>query len=140
MKAIVTPISKTEMAELVAAMERPSLDDRGKAIYDRCVAATTQMWAGFANKHLVCVWGLIPPTLLSDQAYLWLYTTDAVKDHEFIFVRQSQIAVKEMLKMYPVIVGHVEVGMDRSVRWIKWLGAVFGDPQGKLIPFTIRSE
>jgi hypothetical protein len=101
---------------------------------------TTQYLVGFADDDLVCIWGLAPPTLASDQAYLWLYTTPALKGHEFVFVRHSQRAVEEMLKTFSSIIGHCVVGADSSIRWLRWLGAEFGYPSKGLIPFVIRSQ
>ena len=98
------------------------------------------MWKGIVDDRLLCIWGVIPPTLLSDRAYLWLITTEAVKDHEFILVRRSQIEIKQILKRYKAIYGHCQVGADRSVRWLRWLGATFGEPEGRLVPFVIRSQ
>ncbi len=86
------------------------------------------------------MWGLIPPTLMSNQAYLWLYTTDLVKEHQFLFVRYSQRMVEKLLEHYESIVGHVQVDAPRSRQWLKWLGAEFGNPKGSNIPFVIRKR
>lgn len=101
------------------------------------LAMSPTVWKGVIDEKLLCLWGLIPPTLLSDQAYLWLLTTEAASEHEFILVRRSQIEMKRMLDMYPRIVGHCEVSATRSIRWLRWLGATFGEPDGLLVPFTI---
>lgn len=106
----------------------------------KCFAATSQYLIGFADGEIVCIWGLAPPTLCSDSAYLWLYTTAALKGHEFLFVRHSQRAIEEMLNTYSAIVGHTAEGAERTHRWLKWLGAEFGYPEKGLIPFTIRKK
>ena len=104
---------------------------------DYCLTLSMFMWAGLIDDKLACLWGLIPPTLMSNQAYLWLYTTNAITGHEFVLVRHSQLVMEEMLKEYPTICGHAIAGADKSIRWLKWLGAKFGEPQGKGIPFRI---
>jgi hypothetical protein len=98
---------------------------------------STVIWAGFINGGLACIWGVIPPTLMSDRAYLWLYTTDLIKEHQFTLVRHSQLVMEEILSEYPTVVGHAIIGSDKSIRWLKWLGAKFGPPQGTAIPFRI---
>src|SRR5437879_6377789 len=113
------------------------MEAKEQSIMQNCLQFTRHLWLGSVDGDIACIWGLIPPTLLSTQAYLWLYTTVLVKDHTFLFVRYSQRAVEEMLKEYPVIVGHCIVGNDQAVRWLKWLGAEFDVPDGKKIPFTI---
>jgi hypothetical protein len=114
-----------------------TFDDFGWQTMDFCLLMSTDIWAGFINDKLACIWGIIPPTLMSYQAYLWLYTTDTIKGHEFVLVRHSQLVIDELLEVYPSIVGHATMGSDKSIRWLKWLGATFGPPQGTNVPFRI---
>lgn len=97
-------------------------------------------WMGEANGIGVCIWGLIPPTLLAEQAYLWLWTCELAEPHQFFLVRYSRSMIKEMLEEYPILVGHCAVDDPRAQRWLKWLGAEFDFPSGKLISFTIRRK
>lgn len=99
------------------------------------------LWEGKIDGKTVCVWGMVPPTIMSDQAYIWLYTNDElVREHQFVFVRRSQRMIEQMLEEYPRIVGHCLVDSPRSIRWLKWLGATFGPPSGMLVPFEIRKK
>jgi hypothetical protein len=118
-------------------MNAISFDNIGRRTMDFCLTMSVVIWAGFIDDVMVCIWGVIPPTLMSNQAYLWLFTTDALKGHEFLLVRHSQLVVKEILDEYPSIVGHAIAGSDKSIRWLRWLGAKFGEPQGMAIPFRI---
>ena len=97
-----------------------------------------QIWLGLISDEVACVWGLVSPTLLSVTPHLWLYTTPLVRKHRFIFVRHSQRVIEDLLRDYPEIVGVTRVGAEESFRWIKWLGGVYGEPQGRLVPFVIR--
>lgn len=106
-----------------------------------CIRLSYVLWEGSVDGELACMWGLIPPTLLSNRAYLWLYTTELIKDHQFLFVRHSQRVMEEMLKEYPIIIGHSSINADRSIRWLRWLGAEFGEPiSNNLVPFIIRKK
>lgn len=140
MVAIIEQVSKTELTGLISHDLTSTLTEIEQKIFYHCIDHTTVIWVLNVNGIVLCAWGLVPPTLVSNIAYIWLHTTDAVKEYEFIFVRKSQIALKEMLKQYPIITGHCEVGADRSIRWLKWLGAKFGEPAGKLVPFMIKAE
>ena len=135
-------VNRHTILDLISSDTSVKLTVSEKALFEHCLMATESLWVGRIDNKLVCAWGLIPPTIMSEQAHLWLYTTDAVKEHEFIFVRNSQKALAEMFKEYPVIVGFTAVGQSRSIRWLRWLGAVFGNPgiNGKVIPFTIRKK
>jgi hypothetical protein len=108
--------------------------------FHRTFAQTQDFWAGVIEGEVVCIYGIIPPTLASDNAYFWLYTTPALKGNEFLFIRHSQRAVEELLKLYPKIVGHATPGATRSIRWLRWLGAVFKETNDGLIPFSIRAK
>lgn len=103
----------------------------------QCLMMSTASWTGLVDGEVACIWGVIPPTIISNRAYLWLLTTELVQEHQFLFVRHSQRVIETMLEEYDLITGHVKAGEDRSMRWLKWLGAKFGEPQGMLIPFGI---
>ena len=105
----------------------------------RSMVNSAWVWVGYEGDTVLCVWGLIAPSLLSDRAYLWLYTTEQMHSHVFLFIRYSQRVVAEMLKEYPTIVGHARAGADKSIRWLRWLGAQFSEPVGQYIPFTIKA-
>ena len=115
-----------------------SAEDRNQ--FRRCFLSSTELWVGYKDDTLVCIWGLVPPTLLADYAYLWLYTTPDLKGNEFAFVRHSQRAMEQMLEQYPLIVGHAAVDTPQSRAWLRWLGAVFKEPAGPIVPFSIRKR
>lgn len=105
-----------------------------------CIHRSVDIRQGLLNGKVACAWGLIPPTLLSDTAYLWLLTTDIVVEHKFLFIRHSQRYIEEALKKYPTIIGDV-IGDNRSaMRWLQWLGAEFAPQVLGRTPFTIQAK
>lgn len=132
-----TEIEKVSTQRAKALLDRIQLSPIDRKTMDFCFLMSVVIWTGSIDGVLACIWGVIPPTLMSYQAYLWLYTTDALKGHEFLLVRHSQMVIEEVLDEYPSIVGHAIIGSDKSIRWLKWLGAKFGEPQGLAIPFRI---
>jgi hypothetical protein len=115
-----------------------SLPDRKTMEYFYRLSQST--YHGVVDGKVICCWGLIPPTILSDKVYLWLYTTTEVDKHQFILVRRSQMVIQDLLKEFSTIVGHCYIDNERGKRWIRWLGGVFGEPQGVKLPFTIRKR
>ncbi len=99
---------------------------------------STEIYYGLVDGKPACVWGFIQPTVLSTTAYLWLLTTDIATQHKFLFVRHSQRFIEEALKAWPTIIGNTAIGDVKAIRWIKWLGGKFGEPDGKWLPFTIK--
>ena len=132
-----TKIERVEPAQAAEYIKTLVLTQEERWAMDYCLQLSMFMWVGLIDDKLACIWGLIPPTLMSNQAYLWLYTTNVITGHEFVLVRHSQLVMEEMLQEYPTICGHAIAGADKSIRWLKWLGARFGEPQGKGIPFRI---
>lgn len=140
MATTIVPSSREEARDLILSGNAIRITPDELRRFDRIIGATANVWAGYVDGELLAIWGLVTPTLLSDSAYLWLFTTDSVGEHEFVLVRRSQIAIKEMLKRYPRIIGHCVADAERSIRWLKWLGATFGELDGDLRPFVIRSR
>ena len=140
MTTSISQVQKDQISGLISSLDGGKLSQSEVEIFNRFVLVSISLWVGEIDGRLVCLWGLIPPTLLSDRAYLWLHTTEAVKDHEFILVRRSQIEIAKMLEEYPRIVGQCLVGEARSIRWLRWLGAEFGEPEGHFVPFLIERK
>lgn len=107
---------------------------------DTLLIRSTVRHIGLVDGEVAAVWGLVPQSLLSNRAYLWLLTTDLATEHRFLLVRYSQMFVEQALKHYEQIVGHCEAGNFSAKRWIKWLGGEFGQPDGKKVPFVIKRK
>lgn len=128
------------LSDLISTQGGLILDTKDSEIMDLCQKMSGHVRLGYVDDQLVCCWGLIPTTFLSNQAYLWLYTTPEVAAHRFLFVRHSQRQIEIMLEHYEIITGHCKITAAESIRWIKWLGGTFGEYQGDRVPFIIRKR
>lgn len=130
--------------DLIYPEHLAKLPETAQENMQRTMRNSSHVWLASQGTDLIAVYGLIAPTLLSDRAYLWLYTTKHMPTCSRSFIRQSQRAMQEMLQLYPTIVGHGVVGSTHSLRWLRWLGAEFADPDPdfmiQLLPFTIKSK
>lgn len=133
-------LSHDELERLISNDIHNKMSDKDLAIFRRFVDMTTVIWAGFYRDQVKAVWGLIPPALALDSAYLWLHVFEHVADCEFMFVRHSQKAIKEALLRYPNIMGHCLASDNRAQRWLKWLGAEFEVTQASAVPFMIKAK
>jgi hypothetical protein len=71
-------IIKTNNINLDRVLKRNTeklLLPNGEEIIKASVARSSDTWAGLVDEEVACVWGLIPPSILGDKAYLWLITT-----------------------------------------------------------------
>ena len=136
-------INKTTSAtarQLIMEMHRNDLSAADLLALDSCLGPTSDIWVGYVDGRPVCAWGLVPPTMLSDRAYLWLYASEAVDDYKFLFVRYSQRIVDGLREYFPVIHGVCRTDNTRAQRWLKWLGAEFSLGDANHIPFEIRGH
>ena len=115
------------------------LTEREARIVDQCQNLSLTTWVAHDRGQLVCAWGIIPPSVLSEEVYLWLHTTEAIKTSQFLFVRHSQLVIQQLLGEYRAIIGHVRMNAASSKRWLQWLGAEFyGPPVNGLLNFRIE--
>jgi hypothetical protein len=94
------------------------------------------VYVGLVDNIFVACWGIAPPTFMSDDAYLWFWAPPV--RFPITLLRHSKKAVDLLLDRYDLLRGHCHVGALHSRRWMQWLGAEFGQPNGTLIPFEIR--
>lgn len=136
---ITTP-NNAEAYDLLFAEHLAMLSTIEQESMQRAIMNSSRLWMAMNGDKIVALWGLIAPTLMSDVAYLWLYTTKHLPGHTIPLVRHSHHAVRQMLREYPTLVGHCACSADRSQRWLRWLGAEFTAPiNGTVLPFTIKA-
>jgi len=86
----------------------------------------------FEGKPL-CFYGLVPQTLFSDIAHLWMLTINP--RGRTMFARHSKKEMSRLLNAYPTIFGYCTTAS--AVRWLRWLGASFTQV-GDAYRFEIR--
>jgi hypothetical protein len=104
---------------------------------------STEAWVVYFEGRPAVLWGVFSDTLLSDEATVWTVTTSVVDCHPFMFLRGSQELLKYLLDRYSKLVGTVEVGYERSEKWLRWLGFTVGPlvmREGKLMRKFERSR
>lgn len=132
--SVYEPISK-----MISNFCGPVLSPHSQRTFDYCQSLGS-VFCGFIDDEFICCWGLIPPTFVSNQAYLWMWAPEPIK-HQFVFIRHSQRQVEDMLQRYDQIVGHCELSARSAQRWLKWLGAEFAQPENnKFMSFVIRRK
>ncbi len=138
MRARIVPVTYERAKDLVGRM--PDLTSFDVKCLLRCSQVASRLWVGTIDGKVVCLLGLVPPTLIADYAYLWMHVTDDLKGNEFIFVRHSQMAIQKALEHFTRVIGHCEVSNRKARKWIEWMGGAFGKAHGKLIPFTFERK
>ena len=139
-RAQVQLIDRSQIERLISPADSAKLFKEDRENFEQCLLLSSDLWAGLVDGKIICIWGLIPPSLLSDNAHLWLYTLEAFAGFEFIFVRHSQRVIEEMLHHYPIITGHTNAALPKAIRWLEWLGAKYEPEHNGRLAFTIRAK
>jgi len=140
MTTLAKVVDRNLVKQLVEGSTHISLSDTELQRLDSCLKISDVVYAGIINDKLACIWGLIPPSLLSTKAYLWLLSTPLVAEHKFLFVRRSQLWIEEVLKTYDEIVGYCDEYNGAAIKWVRWLGGEFGSPSNGQAWFSIRKK
>ena len=136
---VATNMEGIDMDDLISRSEyKDHLSSSPQLLY--LIQGSSDLWVGRYDGVVACVCGLVPPSLLSNQAYMWLVTTEVIPQHRFLLARYSRIFIERMLMKYDTIVGVCKLGQDMSIKWLKWLGAEFKPPMGDNVPFIIRRK
>lgn len=139
MRVTITSRTNYSLRDILERSENAKIPG-AEEILRECLYRSREVRFGLVDGDLACMWGLIPPTILSSTAWLWLVTTEIVAENKFLFIRHSQRWIEEALKIYPEIIGDCLLSNASAQRWLRWLGAEFHQPVGNRWPFTIRAK
>jgi hypothetical protein len=92
------------------------------------VENSAKAWAGLADGQLVCLFGVVPLTLIGITGVPWLLGSNEVCAFSRQFLRRNKAYVTEMLADYPVLRNVVDQRNTVSIRWLRWLGFRMGQP------------
>lgn len=75
----------------------------------------------------VAMFGIMPKDFST--GILWMLTTDGLNKVGRPFVRHCKEWFAQMLEIYPVLEGCVDLRNTESIRWLTYVGAVWGDTE-----------
>jgi hypothetical protein len=114
-----------KILEILREEEREYLDshrDIALLAVEIELANSWRAFTGFIDDEPVCMWGLKRNTILSNSVTVWLLPTKLIDEHPFVFIRHSQLIMRELLGEFSEINGLTLATNARSMRWLKWLG------------------
>lgn len=133
-------VQRHELTNLIRQSPHLDISDSDLEKLDAMVFISHHVYSGYADGMLACAWGLVPPTFLSDRAYLWLWSSHLIEEYKFRFIRHSQRMMEKMLEEYPEIVGYCDKDNWRARKWLEWLGAEFSNREDGKMDFVIRKK
>lgn len=139
MSGAIQAVDRSQIPNLVRLAE-PFMDEFDLQKLGVMLTISQSVFVGLVDGQYACCWGLVPPSALSDKAYLWLQTTPLVEERKFLLVRQSQRWMEWALTEYSEIIGFCKPDNALAIRWIKWLGGEFKEPAFGRADFVIRRK
>lgn len=87
-------------------------------------------WSAFHNDTLAFVFGVTVSKDMSEGIGIpWLLGSDEVLKVRKSFIKESNKYLDLMLSEFDILVNLVDTRNTLSIRWLKWLGFEFKDPQ-----------
>lgn len=74
----------------------------------------------------LCVFGLLPDSVLSPRARVWMLGTPNINYTKKSFVKHCRIILEGLLDIYPVLYNAVDANYPQAIRLLQFLGATFG--------------
>lgn len=123
--------------ELIPSAICETLDDNEMAILENAMTKSTEVWRAMDGDSLLCIAGVSPDTLMSRDAYLWMYNPP-VGRQSVSALRESKRLINHFLSHYDRLVGHCKEAKSR--RWLEWLGAKFQQADEPIAIFMIEAK
>lgn len=103
--------------------ESMTADLSGREVLLSAAKLASEIIVGMYGDEVLAFIGLVPPTLLSDQAYVWMLTTAEGEAHPILLARYGNGFIRTALAKYRVLFGHCF--SEKSARWLRHMGAEF---------------
>lgn len=137
MPVVAEEVTGRRFKELISQAICETLNDNEMAIMENAMAKSTEVWRVMDGDLLLGIAGVAPDTLLSHDAYLWLYHWP-IERQSIAALRLSKAIVAKFLLHYGRLVGHCQ--SEKSRRWLKWLGAEFREESDPVALFMIEAK
>jgi hypothetical protein len=122
---------ESDIAAIAADARQADVDEiaaQGRTVVE---AMTSGMalgdWSatGLIDGVPVCMFGVVPASILSGIGIPWLITTNKVARHDKVFLRRCRPVVAAMLASYPRLSNIVAEDNTVARKWLAWLGFEF---------------
>ncbi len=135
-------IEETKQVPWLNVLSRSPVADLplAKESVESYIQWSNQVFTVKVDEEIVAVWGVIRPSILSGEGYLWLLPTNVAEEYRFMLVRHSQRAVAGLLQIYTALIGECTIADHQAKKWLRLLGAKFDLPGEHTIPFRIERK
>lgn len=94
-----------------------------KAAMVEALLASRFARTAFYGLEALAIYGIADMHILGGSGEIWCFGTTAVDNHRLAFARGSRRVVGELLASVPILTNLVDIGDERALRWLAFLGA-----------------
>ena len=94
----------------------------------------------------VAIYGVHKPSPIADYGLVWLFLGEIKEEDRYYVAKQTRRFIQAVLKEYSYVYNYVDVGNEKIIRWLEFLGAEFSEPEefglygNKHMRFEIRRK
>ena len=93
------------------------------------LGAHTGAHVGMADGVPFCVFGVSQASLIGSVGIPWMVGTVELDHHAYGFLKHCRPVVDRWADRFDLLVNYVDARNTRAIRWLKWLGFEFGEPE-----------
>ena len=108
---------KVDINEIYASSGVRPLEALVKAVESSGICST---W--LVNNEIICMFGVVRYTMLSDKASIWMLGTDLLPDHSTHFLRGCGPEFIRLSQGFVRLDNWCDARNKVTLRWLKWLG------------------
>lgn len=116
-KIIVTNMEDDILKEMRQLRNQSVEESIAQSIYQ-----SDESWTVSDERGVICIFGVLRVSLLSDKARPWLISSKLVSSCKRDFLRGAKIVIERWLDEYTVLENHIPAGLHRLLRWVEWAG------------------
>lgn len=135
-KVEIVPVDPAEVDAIAASVRQADIEEitgaLGIAIRDALLDGVTGSLKAqkiVVDGETVCVFGDAVHSVLGRIGVPWMISTEAIERHPRGFLRVCRDEVADMLNRHELLLNFVDVRNTAAIRWLKWLGFQFEDPE-----------
>lgn len=140
MAVLVECVAGKAFKELISPAICETISANDLQLMENAMSKSTDVWMVSDSGQMVGITGVAPDSLLAREAFIWNYTNPFNDRVSVGVMRATRQVVDHFLNQYPTLVGYCELPNAKAQRWVRWLGAEFGQLNGQLIPFMIKAK
>lgn len=90
---------------------------------------SSHVWTGFIDYQAVCMFGVVPRSIMGGEGVPWLVGTNRMVRYQFAFLRRCRPFLAKMQENYQHLENYVDDRNVAAIRWLGWLGFTIYPPR-----------